>query len=197
MIAREKKKYDVFPSFEEIYTVFNLCKPENVKVIIIGQDPYHVPGAAMGIAFGHHDNRIKMQPSLRNIFIELKSDGFKPNMSSGDLSYWVSQGVFLINTALSVRKSEANSHSDIWKSFINNLFKFLNKKCDHLVVIMWGTPAKSYSHNFNNEKHKKIMSVHPSPLSAPNGFFGSKPFSKTNGYLTEFGLEPIDWDLVD
>lgn len=149
----------------------------------------------MGVAFGHHSERQKIQPSLSNIYKELENDGFRVNRKSGDLTKWVEQGVFLYNTTLTVRQGQANSHRGEYDNFTNNLFSYLNRVHDHLVVIMWGSYAKSYKDVFDRKKHKGIVSVHPSPYSADKGFFGSKPFSETNKYLREWGKKPIDWNL--
>lgn len=192
------KGYTIFPPLPEIYTAFDVCPPQKIKVIIIGQDPYHTPGAAMGLAFGHHSSRRKIQPSLKNIYKELKDDlpATSINTRSGNLLPWAKQGVFLINTALTVRKGEAKSHGTKksgWNNFTDHLFRYLNRKCDRLVVIMWGNHAKSYKKLFD-KKHFKFSSMHPSPFSA-YGFFGTKPFSHTNNQLKKWGKKPIDWDV--
>ncbi len=190
-----KNKINIYPPVQEVYTAFDLC--DCPKVIIIGQDPYHTKGAAMGLAFGHHSTRNTIQPSLKNIYKELKSEGYACDMTSGDLTRWsFKQEVFLINTALTVQEGKANSHgSKVWGKFVEELFKFLNRSLENAVVIMWGKHAQSYSKFFNDKKFKKISSAHPSPYSARNGFFGSKPFSRANKYLKEMGMEEVDWNL--
>ena len=149
----------------------------------------------MGLAFSHFPDRNKIQPSLKNIYKELESEGFKVNHESGDLTSWAEQGVFLINTALTVRQGEAGSHTLIWKGFTSALFEYLNERNDGMIIVMWGNVAQSYSELFDDEKHRKIMTVHPSPLSANRGFFGSNPFTKVNKMLTKIGKEVIDWNL--
>lgn len=197
----------LYPEMEDIYRAFEECAPDEMRVIIIGQDPYYTPGAAMGLSFSHHPSKEKLQPSLRNIYIELKSDGYLPDMQSGDLLKWAQQGVFLINTALTVQEQRVDpndpkkkigggaSHCKVWSEFTKYLFEYLNNVCEHLVIIAWGAHAQNYLPLFSDTKHKKIASVHPSPMSADKGFFGSKPFSKTNEYLEDFGYNPIDWNL--
>jgi uracil-DNA glycosylase len=191
-------EFNVFPPIESVFNAFTtgLCAdPEKIKVVIIGQDPYHTKGAAMGLAFSCPT----LQPSLKNIHKELKSDGFKVDSKSGDLTKWANQGVFLINTALTVIEGKANSHSKIWKDFTKRILTFLNTQ-EHLVVIMWGKEAQTLGkRHFSADKHKFIESVHPSPFSV-NGknadFFGSKPFSKANTYLKQWGVSEVDWNLA-
>lgn len=184
----------IYPRKENIFRAFSETHLENLKVVIIGQDPYHNEGAAMGVAFGH-ENYGKIQPSLRNIIKELKSDGYKAENFSGDLTNWCSQGVFLINTALTVEKSKPNSHKKIWKDFTQKLFEYISLNTEGLVVIAWGTEAQKHAKIFDNDKHHIIISPHPSPFSASKGFFGSKPFSKTNKILKNNGFEEINWNL--
>lgn len=185
-----------YPPLEDTFKACELCKPKDVQVVIIGQDPYHTEGAAMGLAFSHHADRGVIQPSLKNIFKELEDDGFTPN-DTGDLTKWAKQGVFLINTALTVEEGKANSHRKIWDEscFIDQLLRYLNRTCDHLVIIAWGRHAQNFAQVFTEPPHKKIISSHPSPFSANQGFLKSKPFSKTNKILKNWGKEPIDWDL--
>lgn len=194
-LQKEAETYFIYPPPEEVFNAMILTKLQNIKVIVIGQNPYHTAGAAMGLAFSHKDNYGKLQPSLRNIYTELKNCGYKVDRKSGDLTKWAKQGVFLINTGLTVRQGQADSHMDEWKPFIRELFTFLNEKLKHVVVIMWGTPAQSYSKYFDNKKHKKIMTSHPCPMSANISFFGSKPFVKCNEYLKEWSMKEIDWNL--
>nr|QBK86458.1 MAG: uracil-DNA glycosylase [Marseillevirus LCMAC102] len=194
----------IYPPLAEIYSAFESCPLAETRVIIMGQDPYHTEKTAMGLAFGHHDERIKLQPSLRNIYKALEHDNFEPNWKSGDLSYWAVQGVFLVNTALTVRKGEAASHAQIsktktgpWSYFINQLFRYLNEKCEHLVIIMWGEKAQEHS-IFFDDKHFKISAPHPAAsVYKPSNteFFDHKPFSKTNKQLEKWGYEQIDWNL--
>lgn len=186
----------VYPPIKDIFTAFQYCAPKDIKVVIIGQDPYHTEGAAMGLAFSHHPDRGVIQPSLGNIFKELQNDGFKPN-ETGDLSSWAKQGVFLINTALTVEEGKANSHRKVWDQscFVDQLFRYLNKTCDHLVVIAWGRHAQDFAKVFTDDAHRKISSSHPSPFSANQGFFNSNPFSRVNKILKKWNKDPIKWDL--
>lgn len=191
----ENQKGEIYPELPLTYNMFNVLPPKEIKVAIIGQDPYINPGEAMGIAFSVPEG-IEVPPSLRNIYKELKDDGFAvKDTSSGDLMKWCQQGVFLINTALTVRAHESGSHSKKWnESFTGQLMRWINENCGPLVIIMWGNHAQSFA-KFFDDKHRKIMSVHPSPLSASRGFFGSKPFSKANKHLVALGHDPIDWSL--
>ena len=187
----------IFPPPEEVFNAMILTPLNDLKVVIIGQDPYHTPDAAMGLAFGHHNDRGQtIQPSLRNIYTELKDDGYDADRKSGDLSKWAEEGVFLINTALTVRQGQPNSHKGAWTYFTTQLLRYLSTTHEHLVVIMWGKHAQSHTELFDVQKHKLLSSVHPSPFSASNGFFGSKPFSKANAQLRRWKIEPVDWNLV-
>lgn len=191
----ESQKGEIYPELHLVYNIFSILKPEDIKVVIIGQDCYINAGEAMGISFSVPEG-IDVPPSLRNIYKELQDDGFEvADHSSGDLTKWCEQGVFLINSALTVRAHESGSHSKKWnESFSPSLMRWLNENCNPLVIIMWGKHAQNFS-NFFGDGHRKIMSVHPSPLSAHRGFFGSKPFSKTNKHLVALGYDPIDWSL--
>jgi uracil-DNA glycosylase len=183
------------PTVDKIFSAFAYVLPEDITVCIIGQDPYHTPGVANGLAFS---SIVSVQPSLKNIYKELLSDGFTiENSSSGDLTCWTEQGVFLVNTALTVEHGDANSHKNHWAKFTSLLFDYINKVSDGMVVVMWGKQAQSYSVHFDDEKHPKIMSSHPSPLGAHQGFIGSKPFSAINTAMVEkLGYEKgIDWNL--
>ncbi len=196
-LKKEAKRFTIYPPLEEIYSAFDYCPLDDIKVVIIGQDPYYAPGAAMGLAFSHNPDRKKIQSSLLNIYKELKSDGFKPDSTSGDLVGWAQQGVFLINTALTVRQNVGNSHGKKdgpWSYFTEKLFKFLNEECDHLVIVMWGNEARKFAHLFDENKHEKIFGVHPSGLSANRGFFGKKYFSQINACLRKWKLDLIDWN---
>jgi uracil-DNA glycosylase len=207
-LAKEAKSHEIYPPIEEVYTAFSMCPAQNVRVVVIGQDPYHTKGAAMGIAFGHHADRGKLQPSLRNIYKCLKTDipDVDIDETSGDLSLWCVQGVFLINTALTVREGEAGSHASkskstpgVWDHFIGQTLDYLNENCDHLVVIMWGSKAQEYRSHFDSKKHSFITAPHPA-AGAYNAeksaeFFEHKPFTKTNKFLKKYGMEEIDWSL--
>lgn len=183
---------NVFPPREEIYTAFDLTAFENVKVVILGQDPYHGEGQAHGLAFSVNDG-IKLPPSLRNIYKELEDDlGIK--RYSGSLKDWAREGVLLLNTVLTVDESQANSHRGLgWEVFTDSVIEAVSDNLEGVVFILWGKPAQSKIKLIDTTKHHIIQSVHPSPLSAYRGFFGSKPFSQTNDYLVSQGFKAIDW----
>lgn len=180
-----------YPPLTDVLAALEATAPDEVRVVIVGQDPYHTAGQATGFAFATHG---RPQPSLDNIYTELRSDGFAvSDPDSGDLSPWVRQGVLLINTALTVRASAAKSHEKFWKSFTENLFTWLALHTDRIVVVMWGRQAQGHRNRF--VRHKAVESAHPSPLSAGSGFFGSRPFSRVNRLLEEMGRDRIDWSL--
>lgn len=185
----------IYPPKEDIFAALKNTSFKDVKVVIVGQDPYHGEGEAMGLSFSVHDG-IKLPPSLKNIYKELEDDlGIKP-VNSGDLTKWTKEGVLLLNATLTVVKDTPNSHSKIgWDKFTDYVIKKINTKDDPVVFILWGNFARSKKEFITNPKHLVIESAHPSPFSARNGFFGSKPFSKTNEFLTKNNIKPIDWDL--
>lgn len=183
----------VYPPSTDIFNAFAFTPLENVKVVILGQDPYHEPGQANGLCFSVHKG-IRIPPSLVNIYKEMSSDLGCPAPENGDLTGWARQGVLLLNTVLTVRAHAANSHRGIgWEEFTDAAIKVLADQDRPLVFILWGTPARRKKALIYNPKHLIIESPHPSPLSASGGFFGSRPFSKTNDYLVSCGLTPIDW----
>ncbi len=183
----------IYPPLHLVYSAFYGSDVENIKVIIIGQDPYHGEGQANGIAFAVPPD-VKNPPSLTNIYKEMRNDDIKLS-TKPNFSNLLKKGVFPINTALTVRAGAAASHSSIWQnSFTPALMKYLNDQCNHLIIIMWGNHAKSFDKYFD-KRHYKIYSVHPSPLSAHNGFFDSHPFSLVNKHLLDSGDEPIDWAI--
>lgn len=182
---------DYFPKKEDIFTAFDLCEYDNVKVVIFGQDPYHDEGQAHGLAFSVLNN--VAPPSLKNIFKEIESDIGKKRINT-NLSDWAKQGVLLLNNTLTVKCHKANSHKKIgWQTFTDNVVKELNKKDNKIVFILWGNNAIE-KEKIIDPKHIILKSVHPSPLSAYNGFFGSKVFSKTNQILKELGYKEIKWE---
>lgn len=188
------QKGDIYPDLQNVWKAFDLTKPENVKVVILGQDPYHDIGQAMGISFSVPEG-IDVPSSLRNIFKELVEDGFEiQDTTKGDLTSWCNQGVLMINTSFTVAAHTAGSHKKWTEYFTPALMRWLNDNCDPLVFILWGNHAQSFSKYFSS-KHKIISSAHPSGLSAHKGFFGSKPFSKANKFLAILGREPVDWGL--
>lgn len=182
----------VFPPPKEIYNALKNTSYEDVKVVILGQDPYHEMGQANGLSFSVAKG-IKLPPSLQNIYKELYMDlGIKP-AKHGDLTKWARQGVLLLNTVLTVRKGEANSHREKgWEKLTDEIIKKLNEREKPVVFILWGNPSKKKKALITNERHVIIEGVHPSPLSAHRGFFGGRYFSKANDFL---GEEAIDWDL--
>lgn len=194
-LEKERKDYKVYPAQENIYKAFELTPYEKVKVVILGQDPYHGPNQAIGLSFAVSED-VKIPPSLRNIYQELESDlGIAPP-KSGDLTAWAKQGVLLLNTVLTVRAGEANSHRGKgWEEVTDHAIKALNKRDERIVFILWGRASQAKEKLIDTNKHKLIKSVHPSPLSAYRGFFGSKPFSKANELLEESGQKSIDWRL--
>lgn len=182
-----------FPPKEKIFEAFALCSPKDVRVVILGQDPYHGAGEAHGLAFSVRQG-IKSPPSLRNIFKELESEFGIDLTRSTDLSPWAEQGVLLLNSVLSVEKDKAGSHSKWgWEEFTNAVISFLSRENKHVVFVLWGDYARKKKNLIDFSKHAVIESAHPSPLSAYRGFFGSKPFSKINSLLIEWGSSEIRW----
>jgi uracil-DNA glycosylase len=196
-VAMEYKNFQCYPPEELIFEAFNSCALQNLKVVIIGQDPYHGEGEANGLAFSVNDG-IKIPPSLRNIFRELNDDLgtiFMP--TSGNLSSWAKQGVLLLNASLSVRKDAANSHKHLqWSVFTDTVIKKISEEKEGVVFILWGAFAQKKGIKIDTTKHLVLTSGHPSPLSANQGkWFGNKHFSKVNLYLESQDKKPIDWLL--
>jgi len=192
-ILEEKKKNIVYPKEDEIFSAFNLTPFNKVNVVIIGQDPYHGPGQANGLCFSVNDG-IKKPPSLMNIFKEIKSDIGTEIPISGNLQHWANQGVLLLNASLTVRAQKASSHQKIgWQKFTDAAIKCISKNKEGVIFILWGRFAQNKENLIDSNKHHILKSVHPSPLSAYNGFFGCKHFSKTNEILTQSNLKPIQW----
>lgn len=186
-----------FPDTNTIFNAFNSTSWAEVKVVILGQDPYHNIGQANGLSFSVPQSQA-IPPSLRNIFIELNSDLNIPPPPHGDLSSWAQQGVLLLNAILTVRAHQAASHRDFgWEIFTNNIIQKLSVEKTNLVFVLWGNFARSKKHLINPNKHLILESAHPSPLSAnKGGFFNTKPFSKTNAYLSSKGIKPINWNIA-
>ena len=194
-VKMEYETREIYPAPDDIFNAFAFTPLSKVKVVIIGQDPYHEPGQAHGLCFSVNPG-VKIPPSLVNIYQELREDCgcYIPN--NGYLKKWADQGVLLLNTVLTVRAHEANSHKNIgWEEFTNAAIRILNEQDRPMVFILWGKPAQTKKAMLNNPKHLILEAPHPSPLSAYRGFFGSRPFSKTNKFLTSKGLEPIDWQI--
>ena len=194
-VREEYRTQRVCPVNGDLFRVFNLCPFDRVRVVILGQDPYHEPGQAHGLCFSVRPE-VDTPPSLVNIYQELHDDlgCYIPN--NGYLTKWAKQGVMLLNTVLTVRAHQANSHRGIgWEEFTDAAIKILNEQDRPMVFILWGRPAQAKKSMLNNPKHLILEAPHPSPLSAYRGFFGSHPFSRTNEYLEENGLAPIDWQI--
>ncbi len=193
-VGNEYEQHQCYPEAEQIFAAFEHCDFEQVKVIIIGQDPYHGEGQANGLCFSVKEH-IKHPPSLVNIFKELEADLGKPYPKSGDLSAWSSQGVLLLNATLTVRSGEAGSHQKKgWEKFTDAVIQLLSEKKEHLVFLLWGGYAQKKGKRINAQRHQVLSSGHPSPLSANRGYwFGNRHFSLTNDYLSKHGLGEIDW----
>lgn len=191
-IQQERQQYTIFPLEAQVFRAFQLTPPDRVRVLILGQDPYHGPGQAQGLAFSVPAG-LPLPPSLRNIFKELQANLGQEPAQSGDLSHWASQGVLLLNAVLTVRQGEANSHKDRgWETFTDAVIQTLSDRTTHTVFILWGAYARR-KQQLINPRHTVLASAHPSPLSARHGFFGSRPFSQTNQALQAHGQDPIDW----
>lgn len=192
VIDNEYQNYICYPEYKKIFHALSVTKMEDVKVVILGQDPYHEPNQAHGLAFSVLCD--KLPPSLVNIYKEIENDLGVKVKQDGNLEYLARQGVLLLNTLLSVRQGEAFSHRNLgWEILTDNIIKKLNELNQAIVFILWGSAAQSKIKYLNNPNHLILKSAHPSPLSAYRGFFGSKPFSKTNEFLISHGVEPIKW----
>ena len=193
--AEKALKRTIYPSGSHIFNAFSLTPYNKVKVVILGQDPYHNPNQAMGLSFSVPDG-IKPPPSLVNIFKELHKDIVMPIPSTGNLTHWAEQGVLLLNAVLTVRANEPASHAKIgWTKFTDDIMLHLSLKKTGLVFILWGNFAQEKIKLIDGGKHKILKAAHPSPFSAYNGFFGSKHFSSANEYLVKTNQDPIDWSI--
>ena len=191
-LTKEYATKTIFPKKEQVFSAFTTDLNE-IKVVILGQDPYHTPGAAHGLAFSVPPTE-KIPPSLANIYREIDSDLGSHQNHTGCLKSWQTQGVLLLNNVLTVEAHKAGSHRGRgWEIFTEETIKYLNRNREHLVFILWGRDARSKKSLIDTSKHLILESAHPSPLSAYNGFFGSKPFSKTNAFLEQTGQTPISW----
>lgn len=194
-LKKEYYAYLIFPSMYDIYNALKLTSYSDVRVVIIGQDPYHEVGQAHGLCFSVQDG-IPFPPSLLNIFKELQSDLGYPLPRSGNLTKWAEQGVLLLNSVLTVREHYANSHKNKgWEEFTSSVIQALNKRNEPVIFLLWGNDAKRKKELITNPNHIILTAAHPSPLSAYNGFFGCRHFSKTNQILVSLGYKPIDWSL--
>jgi len=194
-LTNEYKTKTIYPDKYDIFNALHFTSYKDIKVVILGQDPYHGPGQAHGLSFSVNPG-IKIPPSLLNIYKELNSDldCYIPN--NGYLKKWADQGVLLLNTSLTVRAGEANSHKSIgWEIFTDKIISLVNEKEDPVVFLLWGNNAIKKKNLITNKRHLILTSVHPSPLSASRGFFGSKPFSKINNFLISINKKPIDWQI--
>jgi uracil-DNA glycosylase len=196
-LASERAIYQVYPAEQNVFASFDLTPPESVRVLILGQDPYHDVGQAHGLAFSVLPG-VKLPASLRNIFKELHDDLGVPRPKHGCLIPWAKQGVLLLNTVLTVRAHEAHSHrGQGWETFTDAVVRCLGNRTEPLIFVLWGKPAQAKKKLIDTETHVVLEAAHPSPLSANNGFFGSKPFSKINGKLRGWGQAEIDWAIPD
>ena len=194
-VAEEYKNHTVYPDMYDIFNALKYTSYSNVKVVILGQDPYHGKGQAHGLSFSVKKG-IKAPPSLKNIFKEIKADLDIDPPSHGELTQWAKQGVLLLNAVLTVRASEPNSHKNIgWHIFTDNVVKLLNERQEPMVFILWGANAKQKAELVTSPHHKILTAAHPSPYSANNGFFGCRHFSTTNQFLESVGVDPINWKI--
>ena len=194
-VMQEYRTRQIFPEADDLFNAFHLTPLKDVKVVIFGQDPYHNVGQAHGLCFSVKPG-VEIPPSLVNIYKELQDDlgCYIPN--NGYLVKWAEQGVLLLNTVLTVRAHQANSHRGIgWEEFTDAAIRILNEQDRPIVFILWGRPAQMKRAMLNNPKHLILEAPHPSPLSSYRGFFGSRPFSKTNNFLKQHDIEPIDWQI--
>tara|TARA_B100000902_G_scaffold344206_1_gene349442 strand:- start:16138 stop:16815 length:678 start_codon:yes stop_codon:yes gene_type:complete len=196
MLILEEKKYNIFPNKEKIFNALNKCPFNKVKIVIIGQDPYHGYRQANGIAFSVN-KKMPIPPSLRNIFKEIKRDLSIENSKNGDLSNWAKQGILLLNTSLTVRENKPKSHSNIgWKEFTDTIISKISQKKNGIIFLLWGLESKKKSELIDSKKHYILMSSHPSPLSSYRGFNGCGHFSKCNNILNKIGKKTINWKIT-
>jgi uracil-DNA glycosylase len=192
-VRNEYKTQTVYPRGSDIFRAFDCCDFSDIRVVVIGQDPYHGPGQANGLCFSVHDG-IRFPPSLVNIFKEIRDDLGKPIPASGDLSRWARQGVLLLNATLTVRANTPGSHQNKgWETFTDAVIKKISDEKEGVVFLLWGAYAQKKGEVIDRNKHLVLMSAHPSPFSADRGFFGCKHFSKANAYLKSKGKGEIDW----
>ena len=196
-VADERRRGPVFPPADDVFAALHLTPYADVKVVILGQDPYHGAGQAHGLCFSVRRG-VAIPPSLRNVYQELRDDLGVTTPSHGNLEHWARQGVLLLNTTLTVRSGQAASHQGKgWERFTDRVISTVNEKAERVVFLLWGAPSRKKKALVDSSRHTVIESAHPSPLSAHNGFFGSRPFSRANTALREAGREPIDWQLPD
>ncbi|MFB5677512.1 uracil-DNA glycosylase [Paenibacillus terreus] len=194
-LAREYKQYEVYPPKEDLFSALKLTSYSGTKAVILGQDPYHGPGQAHGLSFSVRPG-VRVPPSLQNIYKELHSDLGVSVPNHGYLVHWAEEGVLMLNNVLTVRRGQPQSHQGIgWERFTDAVIEALNQRSQPAVFILWGSHAQKKGAFIDKSKHLVIESSHPSPFAAHRGFFGSRPFSRTNAFLTEHGMQPIDWAI--
>lgn len=192
-LEKEYAEETIYPPKDQLWTAFQLTSFEDVKVVILGQDPYHGPGQAQGLSFSVNPD-IPIPPSLRNMFKELVEDINCEMPNNGTLTGWAKQGVLLLNTVLTVRESKAHSHREKgWEQFTDSVIRHLSNREERIVFVLWGKPAQAKKKLIDSNKHAVVESAHPSPLSAYRGFTGSRPYSKANEILKAWGQRPINW----
>ena len=192
-VRDEYQNHQIFPPGKEIFNAFQHCPIDSIKVVILGQDPYHGPGQAHGLSFSVKPG-VPFPPSLLNIFKEIKADLGKDMPPTGDLTRWADQGVFLLNATLTVRENQAGSHQNQgWETFTDEVIQAINRNCKNVVFMLWGAYAQKKADLIDSDQHLILKAPHPSPLSAHRGFLGCGHFSKANHYLAENGLKPISW----
>ena len=192
-VAEQYRSHTVYPAVDDLFSAYRLCAPEQTRVLILGQDPYHGPGQAHGLSFSVREG-VRIPPSLRNVFKELAEDVDVPPATSGDLTGWARQGVLLLNAVLTVRGGEAASHANQgWETFTDATIRALNARNDRVVFLLWGGYARKKAALITNPAHAVLEAGHPSPLN-PKGFRGARPFSAANKALADAGRPPIDWD---
>ena len=192
-VREEYRNYKIYPPGSQIFNAFDRCSFEQLKVVIIGQDPYHGPGQANGLCFSVADD-IRVPPSLVNIFKEIRDDLGKAIPENGNLERWAKQGVLLLNATLTVRSNTPGSHQNKgWEEFTDSVIKLISDRKTNIVFMLWGAYAQRKGEIIDQSKHLVLASPHPSPFSANRGFFGNRHFSKTNDYLSEKGFSPVDW----
>ena len=195
-VADEQERYEIYPPPDKIFTALNLTAYENVKVLLLGQDPYIQKGQAHGLAFSVEDKRTRIPPSLRNIYKELKDDVAVTPPNHANLTDWAKQGILMLNVVLTVREGESNSHKNKgWETFTDEIIRLVNQKEETVVFVLWGKPAQKKILLIDAERHVIVQGAHPSPLA--RGFLGSRPFSKINQALKNAGRGEIDWRIKD
>ena len=194
-LTMEYQTHTIYPKPENVFNALNFVPYNEVKVVIIGQDPYHQPNQANGLCFSVQPE-VEIPRSLKNIYKELHDDCGCYIPDNGDLTKWAKQGVLLLNSVLTVRQGQANSHQGMgWENIVSKVLELLNERDDPVIFLLWGNNAKALAKNIDTSKHFVLTAAHPSPLSASNGFFGCKHFSKTNEILQQLGKTPIDWQI--